>query len=565
MLSRIIAAVLRGGSVPWRAARRRIARSKVRRALACYAAGRRDAAKVLGDSALRQAPPLPEVSYAIGLIACCDGDAQAGAAAIARAVELAPGERRYLAALADAQLLLQRPDAALPLYLRAFPGHTAALEALPVSDLPWKRVHPDWIRDLHRVTLPLQFLKPGHAPGEDPLPGALVESCHLLNWALVLVGRRRVPLAIYLLQQAVALNPALGYGHAALALLHTLNREWSSALEAALRARSLKEDVFPGATDLCVLGAQLGTGCPVHALDPIFDWSALAARPAAAAWSVDELPPVEGLPLPSLPEQATLYFVPCDPRYFFEYGVALACSIHESAAEGALHFHLYNPTPELWARWEELRARLDSLVFTATWERVDYDAFGGIGPYCIMARFARLYQVLGEVRPGSRVVMLDADSLVRGDPGAALAAGREIGLAHAANEPFWHQYLGGFVTFRATALARHFLMRLGRFLSMNLAAGRSRAYMDQVAMYVCMNSGDEEIAAAVDELPIAVFCDTLFGEQALIWSVTQRKSADSAFDQGRRVLLARYGWLEEGGPRSPPVRPGEGSLPAAPG
>ena len=544
MLSRIIAAVRRGGSVPWRAARRRIARGKVRRALACYAAGRGDAAKVLCDSALRLAPDLPEVSYVIGLIASRDGDAQAGAAAIARAVELAPGDRRYLAALADAQLLLQRPDAALPLYIQAFPGHTAALDALPVSDLPWKRVHPDWMRDLHRVTLPLQFLKPGAAPGADLLPAGLVESCHLLNWALVLVGRRRVPLAIYLLQRAVALNPALGYGHAALALLHTLNREWSPALAAALTARNLREEVFPGATDLCVLGAQLGTGCAVPALDPIFDWSTLAAPPAAIAWQVDELPPVEGLPLPSFPEHATVYFVPCDPRYFFEYGVALACSIHESVAAGAVHFHLYNPTPELWTRWGELRARLGSLVFTATWERVDYDAFGGIGPYCIMSRFARLYQVLGAARPGTRVVMLDADSLVRGDPGSALATGREIGLAHVANEPFWHQYLGGFVTFRATPAAHNFLLRLGRFLATNLAAGRSRAFMDQIAMYVCMHRRDEETVAAVDELPIAVYCDTLFGEHALIWSVTQRKSADSAFDQARRSLLARYGWLE---------------------
>ena len=543
MLNRVIAAVCRGGTLPWHVARRRIARSKVRKAVAFYAEGRADAAKVLCDSALRLAPELAEVSYVIGLVACHEGNAHAGAAAIARAVELAPADSRYLAALADAELLLQRPDAALSLYIQAFPGYVAALDALPGSDLPWKRVHPDWMRDLRRVTLPLHFLQPGPVPGQDPLPAELVESGHLLNWALVLVGRRRVPLAIYLLQQAVALNPALGYGHAALALLHTLNREWPPALEAALKARTLREDVFPGATDLCILGAQLGSGHPIPALDPILDWSALATPPDAITWEVDELPPVEGPPLPTFPQHAMVYFVACDPRYFFEYGVALACSIHESVAAGVVRFHLFNPTPEVWTRWEELRARLTPLALTATWERVEYDAFGGKSAYCSAARFARLYQVLGEVLPGTRVSMLDADSLLRGDPGGLLAAEREIGLAHAANEPFWHQYLAGFTTFRATPAARDFLMRLGRFLATNLAVGRTRMYMDQIALYVSVHRYDGEIAE-VEALPAAIFCDTLFGENALIWSVTQRKGANTAFDRMRRLLLARYGWLE---------------------
>jgi tetratricopeptide (TPR) repeat protein len=564
MFSRLLADWLRKVWSPWRRDPAQKAAGRLERAVACCAAGRFAEAAVLCEEALSLAPACPDASYLLGIIACHGDAPEAGARYIERALELAPSHPHYLAALGDAVLLQQRPDEAVALYARAFPGHSAALAGLTVEGQPWTRAHPDWMRTLLHVTLPLAHAGLAAAGDRCLLPDEKVESGHLLNWGLALVSRRRVREGVYLLQQALARNPGLGYGHAALALLYTLNRDWRPALAAALEARSLGVEVFRDATDLCLLAAQLGSGCPVPALHPIFDWSALASRPAAAEWQVDELPPVAGLPLPSFPEHATVYFVPSDPKYFFEYGVALACSIHESVAAGALHFHLYNPTPELWVRWEELRARLGPLVLTATWERVDYDAFGGIGPYCIMSRFARLYQVLVAARPGTRVVMLDADSLVRGDPGAVLATGREIGLAHAANEPFWHQYLGGFATFRATPAARQFLMRLARFLAANLAAGKSRPYMDQIAMYVCVHGRDQETTAAVDDLPIAVFCDTLFEEHALIWSVTQRKSADSAFDQARRSLLARYGWLE--GPSAVPRSPaGSGVIPAPPG
>jgi hypothetical protein len=241
-------------------------------------------------------------------------------------------------------------------------------------------------------------------------------------------------------------------------------------------------------------------------------------------------------------KEAVVYFVACDPRYFLDYGLTLACSIHERVGRGHVHFHFFNPTAESWAAWQELRVRLDTLAHSATWEHVDYESLGGKSFYCINARFARLYQLLESMAAGTRVLMLDADSLVRGDPAPALAAARDIAVAHAADEPFWHQYLGGFTSFRATPTACRFLERLARFLATNLATGHARRFMDQIALYVCVHRRDPEAATAVDELPVGVFCDTLFTDGALIWSVTVGKAEDSPFDRERRSLLDRYGW-----------------------
>jgi hypothetical protein len=357
----------------------------------------------------------------------------------------------------------------------------------------------------------------------------------------VLVAKRRVRQAIHLMQHVLARNPRLGYAHAALSLLYTLNHDWRPALAAALEARRLGAEVFPGATDLCVLAGQLGTGVAGSELDPVFDWSAFAEPAVSAPPPPGPLPPVEGLPFPGFAPDRFIYFIACDPRYFFEYGIPLACSIRESAPTAAVHFHFFNPTAQVRRAMEALRADITPLPLSATWESVDFVRFGGILPYCVAARFARLYELLSSLPPGTRVAMLDADSLVRGDLARALEGGPDIGLVHAPNEPFWHQYLGGFTTFRASPAAARFLGAVSRFLAANLAAGRARLYLDQIALYVGAARHEAEAAGGIDRLQPGKYCDTLFQESALVWSVTQRKGDDSAFDRARKAILKRSG------------------------
>ena len=58
-----------------------------------------------------------------------------------------------------------------------------------------------------------------------------------------------------------------------------------------------------------------------------------------------------------------------------------------------------------------------------------------------------------------------------------------------------------------------------------------------MALYVCARRAAAQ-GARVDELPIAKFCDTLFSEDALVWSVTQDKSADTPFARYKTAVLA---------------------------
>jgi hypothetical protein len=185
-----------------------------------------------------------------------------------------------------------------------------------------------------------------------------------------------------------------------------------------------------------------------------------------------------------------------------------------------------------------LRSGIEPLMVSVTWESVDFERFGGKSLYCISARFSRLHELLQTAPPGLRVVMLDADSLVRGDLAPALAGGREIGLVHAEHEPPWHQYLAGFTTFRVSPAATRFLHDVSAFLATNVTIGRARVYLDQIALYACAR--EAMAMEVIDHLPLDVFCDTLFGESALIWSVTQNKGADSPFDRARRSVLERY-------------------------
>ena len=539
MLQRVLVNVFTSLTRAWHGRGWGDARNRLRSALDRYAKGNYAEACMLCEAALALEPDLADASCLLGVLACRGGDADSGVRAIERALALSPGNTWYLAALADARLLQQRPGDAQALYSRAFPLEAADLAGLTDAGLPWKRTHPDWIGGLLQVTLPLS-LPHLDATHKGQLPADEVEAGHLLNWALALVSQRRVRQAIFLLQQAVMRDRRLGYGHAALALLHTLNRDWGPALTAAHVARSLGAEAFRGSNDLCVLAAQFGTGIAYSELDPVFDWSPLTASAEAGSGHLDRLPPVEGVPYPRFPENILVYFIACDPRYFLEYGIALACSIRDSTERDAIHFHIYNPTPELWSALHELRSRLTPLMLSVTWESVDFDRFGGKSAYCSFARFSRLYQLLLDTSADLRVVMLDADSLVRGDPAPALARGREIGLAHAGDEPLWHQYLAGFTAFRASAAATRFLHELSNFLATNLAAGCARAYLDQIALYACAHRRNAATVQVIDHLPVGVFCDTLFGESALIWSVTQNKGVDSPFDRARRSILERY-------------------------
>ena len=496
------------------------------------------AAGAMIEAAIERAPTHAGAHYLLGLLACHGGAHDTGARHIERALELESGNRQYLAALADARLLQQREVDALALYAAVFPQEVAAASDLDDGELPWKRAHPDWTRTLRRVVSPLpdpeggESRPPGPVRFDDAIPG------HLMNWALVLISRRQGKRAIRLLKRAVSANARLGFAHAALAILQTLNRDWRPALAAATSARALREEGFKGANDLCMLASQLGLGAAIKDLDPQFAWDAFSRSAPDIAPELKLLPDLEGEAFPNFPPGALVCFIACDPQYLVDHATALACSIRENGGRCAIHLHLFNPDDRARSVIHRLGHALEPIPVSVTWEQVDFDRYGGKSVYCPYIRFCRLYQLVTSTE--NRVVMFDADSLVLGNLNVALRDCRAIGLARATDEPMWHQYLAGLVTFRRTTGAERFLRLLGSFLASNVLAGQGRAYLDQIGLYVCAERNRDTFGDDIEELAIERFCDTLFRETALVWSITQNKAADGPFLQYQRAMLSKF-------------------------
>ena len=365
-------------------------------------------------------------------------------------------------------------------------------------------------------------------------------SGHVLNWALLLVRRRRVAAARDLLEQALTADPALAYAYAVSALLDTLDKRWAEALRAGLAAREGGAETFAGATDLCIVSAQLMLGVAPDALDPVFDWSAFYP---ADRCEVTELPTVQGSPFPSVASDDVCYVICCDTHYLMEHAIALVCSIREKCRAAAVHLHVFSPGEMVWPVIDKLRAAVTPLPLSVTWESVDFAKYGGTAAYCSSARFARLYQFLGAT--ASRLVMLDADSLVRADLQAELSEYPEIGLVYAEHEPPWHQYLAGLTAFRKTPESMQFLRQLSTFVVTNLETRQPRFYTDQIGICACVLRANAALTQQIGHLPLAKFCDTLFGLDALVWSITQKKTDRNAFSAYKLKMLARYGFAQQ--------------------
>ncbi|MGZ5150496.1 MAG: hypothetical protein ACXWC5_10750, partial [Burkholderiales bacterium] len=429
------------------------ANKKLREALERYHAGDYPAACTACEAALKIYPAYAEASYILGLLTCIGGAPEIGARSFSRALTTVSDNPAYIAALADAMLLQQREQDALTLYERAFPGLAAEISPVNEAGALWKRAHPDWLQQSKRVTLPgvpyhVWNIPTGHTRETET-------ATHLLNWGGLLVRRRRVRQAICVIERAVAANAALGYAHALLALLYTLNREWKLALDSAKAARDLTAEVFPGATDLCLIASQLGLRYPFTELDSVFDWSAFIGG-SDQGDSLGQLPECMGNVHPTFAKDSLVYLICCDTDYLMTHAIALACSIRAHDSTAAIHLHVFNPQVGVWDVIQRLDKALSPLPVTVSWEYLDFERYGGKAVYCASARFSRLYQIVQQV--DNRVVMVDADSLVRGELATALPQQIQIGVVRAAGEPIWHQYLAGFTAFRRSAASIRFLM-----------------------------------------------------------------------------------------------------------
>jgi tetratricopeptide (TPR) repeat protein len=467
-----------------------------------------------------------------------DHDYTRAVSCFTRALELHPGNPPYLAAMGDALLLGSREEEAWEYYRRAMPEFSAATVAADSIDLPYRSAHPVWLRHISDVRMPRPAAAWARARALPALRFADIAASCYSNYGSLLANRCRAMAAVRLFQHAAVDDPASGYPRAALALIHTLNRNWDAAIREANAARQSGVEVFPESNNFCLLAAALAHGKPPGTWDAYLDWRPLTADRAGASACLDGLPRIDPAQL-ALPRRYPLvFFIACDEVYFRDYAMALIWSISEHCPRAAVHVHCFAREHSIASAIEALRRRVAPLDLYATFEDVDFTRYGGKGPYCQTARYCRLYQwtLVNE----GRVAMIDADSLVRGDLVTALSGGSDISLVCADHEPVWHHYLSGFTAYQTSAKSRRFLEVLSSLLACNLAQRRMPDWMDQTALYVCAKLLRSEIGNVIEHLPLE-FCDTQFREEGLVWSITRDKQRASRFLDLQRAIMARHG------------------------
>jgi hypothetical protein len=455
------------------------------------------------------------------------GSAAAGLRLISEALALEPGRPDLLARKADALLLSGREEEALAAYAAALPE--VAVEEDPPGT-PALSAHATWLRYLSRISV-ADGVRPG-APHSADL-GAWS------NYASLLANARRTRSAAAVFERVCYANPGDGYAWAARALIHTVNREWSAVVPAASRAKQLGVELFEASMDSCLLSAALATGRAPGDLDEYLDWSALGTGDVEGRLA--QLPMLGG-PMPAVsPQHELVFFIACDPAYLRRFGIALALSIRQQCPTAAVHFHIFSPdaSSETALRW--LEGALAPLALYASHESVDFERFGGVARYCAAARFARLYQ--WTQRNPNRVIMLDADTLVRSDLAPALARVPDVGLIFWPHEPMWHALPAFFTAWRASPATRAFLGRHAALMADNLLQRRARTFMDQVGLYVCRHVSPGA-AQEIQSLPYT-YCDPNFEPGSLAWTVTQGKEQAHAFHQLKASVLASAGLTPE--------------------
>ena len=527
---------LKSASALYQSPRRRRARARLREGVAAYVCADRPRAMERCERSLESDASYADAWYWRAVLWLMDGDNTRALECLERALQLVPGSEPYLCAKGDALLLDKREQEALDVFARALSEGDASPDQR--ESTPALRAHPVWLKHLSSVTMPRPRAEYACAQGLPSLRLEHVAASHYSNYAALLANSSRIGKAIEFFERAAAEDPEFPFPHAALALIHTLNRNCSQAVAHALAAKRAGVEVLPDCNDLCLLDAALALGQRPGELDDFLDWTPLwSSDPESALASlpkVDEssfVPPVRS-PLTC--------FIACDVRYFVEHAQALIWSIHDHCAHAGVHVHFFAAPGEAGAAFEALRRQAAPLAMHASYESVDFERYGGRARYCAHARYGRLYQWV--MANEGRVALLDADSLVRGDLVAATQGLGDIALVYAVDEPIWHRVLSGFSTYRPSAQSRRFLGRMAGLAALNLTGGRARYSLDQTALYVCATLARAD-GTPIDTLPLE-YCDTTFQDHSLVWSVTQSKQLAGRFQELKSRILQRDG--EEG-------------------
>ncbi|SAK41064.1 hypothetical protein AWB75_00278 [Caballeronia catudaia] len=273
--------------------------------------------------------------------------------------------------------------------------------------------------------------------------------------------------------------------------------------------------------------------------DPI-DFSILTAPEATRA------------PLPSLnwllrPDDGArsrpTVLIACDDNYFFTHALGLIGSLHETNAnELCVHLHLYAPNPSVRAYVAQLHERFPSLTITATFEEPVWTVEGA-RVYFASRRFVVASQLLEMF--DAPVMIVDADCLFRKNWRKWVAEHdlhADVISTDQPFAPFWEKVPGGFVYLNATEIGRRYIGLAAAFIQHNLTQHNRLWFLDQIGLSVAF---DEVLAGA----PAGSWqggkklFDISHADDAFSWVVTTVKHSAGRYQDYKRSVLERQGWL----------------------
>jgi Flp pilus assembly protein TadD len=335
----------------------------------------------------------------------------------------------------------------------------------------------------------------------------------LCNLGAVLYVRGAADSAAARLEAALVAAPNAPMPHALLAGLLFNRGELADAERHLRRAAALSPHYEYGAA--CFLDADYAE---------LADEAAFADRLAA-------LPPITG-EMPARDGGGFIIYAGCDARYFHDYARAIPLSAAAASPGIDVHLHVVTPDAGFGAAITRLKSALQTGRLTVSTEHAPQSTRADLANM----RFARAAALLDAVR--RPILMLDADSLVRGDVSglAAMFAADDLALfARPDNLPLNQQVLTSAMFVRPTEHGVRFMRRLGAYI-MGCAARDLRPwYLDQCGVTIILKRtqmAGEPLRVA--QLPQA-YVDHALGDGARIWT---GKGGGKDGDKFRAALAA---------------------------
>jgi hypothetical protein len=227
-----------------------------------------------------------------------------------------------------------------------------------------------------------------------------------------------------------------------------------------------------------------------------------------------------------------IIYAGCDARYFHDYARAIPLSAAAAAPGIEVHLHVVNPDSGFAAAIVQLKRALTSTRLTVTTEHAPHANRADLANM----RFARAAALLESVR--RPILMLDADSLVRGDVADLPATVGDADLALFARPdslPLNQRLLTSAVFVRPTEHGMRFMRRLAAYILGCAARDLRPWYLDQCAAAIVLKRTEMAgEALRVAPLPQA-YVDHALGDGARIWT---GKGAGKDGDKFRAALAA---------------------------